>query len=129
MTLYELTEKQESGIVVYEDGIMVVNWSNYGDNCLPKMFDVAPVGFPEDNLSVEKEYEIEDVVKELEGSVWKDEETGDFHTNLNILYDANEDIANLFGIKDGEIVEVENTPAKVYILNNGVKVIAPDEWC
>ena len=126
LTLRKLTY-QESGIICYENkAVAVVNWSRYGEEEIPMYLDpIGMMGWSFENIFEGfKKYEVDDIRKELPGSIWKSEEDDDeicFDTDMNIVYDANQDLPQLF-------LSDKATTGTVYVLNNGFKVIAPDMW-
>ena len=101
-SLYAIT-RQESGIVLYPDGDMIItNW--VGIQGMPKLFATAVTGMGE-ALIVEGEPErIEDI-----GACLED-------TEHELLYDRNVDYGSLFG-----------ESGKLYRVNNAC-VFAPDSW-
>lgn len=111
MTLYELTG-QESGLLVADDEVLVVNWQSFEDDRMPIL---APGGFsvmawPEDEgflLQGEESYCM-DVPLLLE--------------NTTVIYDPNADVQRMFGSRDA-------VTAKVWTFPNGRMIIAPDGWC
>lgn len=135
---------QESGIIVYGDGsVIVLNWTQIGDNCLPAVFLGGIYGLPHEDIEVDETYHTEDVRDEIPGSIWvvevaewttKDAEERDgdsvLNTDIDILYDVNDDLPLLFGFdaSSGRQIEVEPVKGEVYILSNGAKVIAPADW-
>lgn len=131
MTLMDLTG-QESGIIVYEgNAVAVVNWQSMGENQFPMFGPLAGMmlGWPEsedvfDGVETEHVQDIRDVIP---GKVWLTGETdGDGNrvadTDLDIVHDANADLARLF------LVDTEPTAGTVYTLADGRCVIAPDGW-
>jgi len=103
-TLLEITG-QESGVVIYENGNMLIcNWASISG--LPRMDPIgyAPMGLNEELIVEEGPEEIPDIGEWL-----------DNHTH-NILYDFNGDYPQLWGCS-----------GKLYTVS-GVTVIAPDGW-
>ncbi len=95
--LQELTG-QESGIVLYENGGVVCNWSSIDG--YPRVFVNNVMGLGDDIPGVANEYRSE---------------------NLSVLIDV--DLIDC-GSGDSEIPEA----GQVYELEDGVIVIAPDDW-
>ena len=151
MTLYELT-KQESGIILFTSGeIIVTNWSQCEDDCIPHLSPFGTVmqwpcdgifdGLPkEDNADglaqlVEvgmynpyKSEHVDDVRDILPGKVWIDDD-GELDTDMNILSDDNNDIPALFVKIDDDRDPADITSADIYILSDGTKIIVPVGWC
>lgn len=124
MTVYELTG-QESGIVVYDSGeTLVVNWSQYDDNRLPKVFGaLGAFGWPEDEdifAGCEKRHVI-DIRDEIPGTMTIDED-GNVDCDIDIVIDENHDLVEIFLAAD------EPTAGEVYTLTDGTKIIAPSDW-
>ena len=125
MTLMELTG-HESGIIVYGDHTVgVFNWGTYDDNQLPVLSPIGtPMAWPEgDDVFVGvTESHLDDFRSEIPGSIWKEDELVD--TDLDIVYDENNDLVRLF-FENLDPMEYNGT---VYTLHDGRKIIAPDMW-
>ena len=115
-TLQELTG-QASGIVVYGEDVLVLNWA---DKC-------------PHSLKVTKKYKVSDVRSALPGEIV---EMGSqvFVENMHILHDDNNEILGLWGYriskKNELLVEstiVTPTSGTCYQIGSAL-VIAPDEW-
>ena len=136
MTLEELT-RQEAGIVVYPNSrtVGVFNWANCWDDEIPTLLGPLVFGAPmgEGRLLAKAKktaYRIEDLRQVIPGRIWMARnEDGKMclDTNLDVLYDANDDLPRLYLTKEGE-PNPEKTPALVYELENGAKIIAPEGW-
>ena len=135
----------ESGIIIYtneNERSEIVVASGYGsssaENALPVL---SPVGNftvwwkePEDaELVLEKE--VEDIRKEIPGSVWAVEGEGKkIDTDLDIVFDEFQDIPAIFGFRAGdadpELYKEYGYSGKVYRLTSrdDVKIIVPDFW-
>ncbi len=135
MTLYELTN-QESGIIVYNtesNSVAVLNWHSIGDNCMPilDLFGITMISSfwdeADDVFAGAKMQTVDDIRDMLPGSIWStgeiDEEDGMLilDTDLDIVYDANMDLINLF-------MSEEPTSGTAYTLKDGRVIIAPDGW-
>lgn len=129
MTLQELTG-HESGIVIYEDGsVAVYNWISCSENELPIVFPIPmPINWPEaedvfDDVTAKH---VDDIRDEIPGTIWIEEDVGDedLVTDLDIVYDENNDLVRLFL----EQLEPCDYMGTVYTLKDGRKIIAPDEW-
>lgn len=141
-TLRDLTG-QESGIVIYHDGdidrVIVCNWSQ---DCtrggLPVEFYGALVAWADDYY-VTAEKNVDDIRDEFRGVTI--DADGDLSADcLDIVYDCNDDIPALWGVKVSAraCVNTDNdgnyrpTGGKVYALTDNddadITVIAPDGW-
>lgn len=123
----------DAGIVVYDGtAVLVANWADMADNRLPAYLAHGIVfGWPFETISIEDRYKVEDIRDELPGTVWlSDDEENVLDTDLDIIYDEFGDIPALFGFDTGAGAMVLDHPTSgvVYILDNGIKIIAPDEW-
>jgi hypothetical protein len=124
VNLFELTGR-ESGIVIFDSGeIAVCRWSIEYEDTLPL------TTIPYKDLEVQEEYDVDDIRKELGGTVYRDEDTGKLDTDLPIIEDKFGDIAALFGfdLKWGTILSDKPTDGRVYILSDKTKIIAPYSW-
>ena len=104
MTLQDIT-KQESGIVLYGDGDMIIcNWSSIDG--MPRLDPTGstPLGLG-DALSVESD--AQDIT---DTGAWLDDR------QHNLIYDRNDDYAQLHG-QTGKLYSV-----------SGATVIAPGDW-
>lgn len=138
-TLEGLTN-QESGIVVRGNTVIVTNWTqSCPDGGLPLL---APWGcdliaWPEE-IEVSNEYNVADIRDALPGSILEDED-GLTADGMDIVFDANGDIPALWGYEvspglgasvmhddDGNLIP---TPGKVFELQDGTIIIAPEGWC
>ena len=125
MKLYDLTN-QESGIILYGGKTVgVFNWSRLEDNELPAVLldDVVVGDEQEDGYFDGAECtEVDDFRAILPGKFWADDENVEtFHTNMNIVYDAWNDLLRCC-TTDG------NYKARVFTLKSGVRVICPEEF-
>ena len=68
------------------------------------------------------ESHLDDFRSEIPGSIWKEDEMVD--TDLDIVYDENNDLVRLF-FENLDPMEYNGT---VYTLHDGRKIIAPDMW-
>ncbi len=133
-TLQELTG-QASGIVVYGEDVLVLNWA---DKCpsggLPAtdILGSMIVPYPH-SLKVTKKYKVSDVRSALPGEIV---EMGSqvLVENMHILHDDNNEILGLWGYriskKNELLVEstiVTPTSGTCYQIGSAL-VIAPDEW-
>jgi hypothetical protein len=138
-TLYDITG-QESGIVVYGDSVIVVNWASQCPNGgMPMM---APLGidgiieWPSGNNLISKPRKVKDIRERLPGVMESAEEDGETvikATGMHILYDINCDIPRLFGFlpDEGAGNEAEPTGGMIYSVKGescDAIVIAPDGW-
>jgi hypothetical protein len=134
--LQEITG-QESGIVVYEDAVIVANWSSY-ETGLPV---ISPFGtvmeWPEEQpLEVSEEYYVDDIRTVLPGTLV--EQDGEITADgMDILADDHGDIPALWGYEldhptaaplntdsNGNFIP---TPGMVYRINDAI-VVVPDGW-
>jgi hypothetical protein len=131
---------QESGIIIYDDEVIVTNWASYNSG-LPLMSPFGTViEWPDDEpLKVIKEYNVDDVRDVLPGALVATEEDGETfleYEGMEVLYDLNGDIPALWGydIGLGTVINTDEngnfapTSGKVYHVNNDVIVIAPHGW-
>lgn len=135
MTLEELTG-QESGIVVYDDGdIIVCNWSSYGVGALPVIVnDMIPIAldkYPE-GFEVASVDSLNDIREALPGKIWVTEidDNGRIHldSDLSVVWDPKCDILRLYLDGSDERNETNCTSGKVYTINDDTKIIVPDGW-
>lgn len=136
-TLQELTG-QESGIVFYEDGtIIVTNWAYSCPNGGVPIVDFLGtnlIAFPEEKFNVVEEYHVDDIRDVLPGIKFNnDGEIMEF--DADIAYDIHDDIMSLFGYEyegdtDNYVKKTNEkpTPGKVYELSNNATIIAPHLW-
>lgn len=130
MDLLELTG-QESGIIIYDNTVIVINWASY-DTRLPV---ISPLG------SVDEHY-VNDIREALPGKVIisDDQEEGRvIIVGMEILADLHGDIPALWGydIDTGAVLgatimrdedgRLKPTPGMVYHVNDAT-VIAPEGW-
>lgn len=144
-TLLEITG-QEAGIVVYDDKIIVVNWSSVcPDGGMPVMspFNTVmcwPVG---DEIEVLSEDYIDDIRKALPGKIvenGKDEDGNLIITSegMEILSDENMDVPALWGYdcgdayinqdETGKFIPTGGTVLTVKYAEDEAKIIVPDGW-
>lgn len=128
MTLQELTGKN-SGLVLYDrKTVGVYNWESMGGNTIPAL---SPVGLPintchsEDVFSGVREEHIDDVRELFDGTVWYDAFYEDVATDIDVVYDVNNDIARLF--LDNRLT-ADDYKGTAYYLTNGMIVVAMDAW-
>lgn len=143
-TLYEITN-QESGIVMYNDQIIVTNWINSCPNGgLPIMSPINTLmEFPqEEELKIIEQYNVDDVRTVLSGKIVEEgiNEDGNIILQIEgmkILEDYHGDIFSLWGydIGCGSFVDKDEngkvipTAGTIYRLQDDVVIIAPDGWC
>jgi hypothetical protein len=123
-TLLEITG-QESGIVVYDNKVIVCNWAQEcSDGGLPVAGPINNflLAWPQE-LEVSKEYEVDSVLDALPSE-----------DDMEILADFNSDIPALYGIENDDAIvnkdengNLEPTEGKVYHINDAI-VIAPYGW-
>ena len=123
----------ESGIVVYgERSIGVFNWVGCPDGAVPF---VSPFGEPifmpvgGDDAEIKHVASSDDVREYLPGAVWADGD--EIATDMDITYDANEDIPALWGYGEPkDVYEVENKPyaGDVWEITGGTKIITLKLW-
>ncbi len=125
MTLFELTG-HEAGIIVYGDNTVgVFNWGTYDDNQIPIL---SPIGFPmawpepSDVFGGFNETYSDDFRSEIPGSIWI--EDGEVATDLDIVYDENNDLLRLFL----ENLDADEYNGHIFTLKDGRKIIAPLTW-
>jgi hypothetical protein len=140
-TLYELTS-QECGIVVYNTGVIVTNWSNTcRDGGLPRMApgNLGIIAWP-DEIAVIKEYRVTDIRDALPGTIVEVESDNEGQTlletdGMDIVYDRFGDIPALWGwdtglgacINKDDSGNLAPTEGRVFELDGAI-VIAPDGW-
>lgn len=135
----------EAGIIIYTNEnerseIVVASGyeSSSSENALPVLSQVGnfPIWWkePEDaELVLEKE--VEDIRKEIPGSVWAiEDEESKIDTDLDIVWDEFNDIPAIFGFRAGDadpgLYSKYGYSGKVYRLTSreDVKIIVPDFW-
>lgn len=128
MTLQELTGK-DAGLVLYNRRTVgVYNWESMGENTIPAL---SPVGLPisvcqgEDIFAGVREEHVDDVRKLFDGTVWYDAFYEDVATDIDVVYDANNDIVRLF--IDNRLT-ADDYKGTAYHLSNGVIIVAMDAW-
>lgn len=137
--LFELTG-QESGIVIYGESVLVVNWMvECRDGWLPVLSSIGTVmEWPEDKpLEVTSFERIDDIRDMLPGTISAD---GDevIAVDMDIVYDYYNDLAALWGYEVGNATVIRDddanllpTEGKVYRIerdDDTAIVIAPDGW-
>jgi len=136
LSLMDITG-QESGIVVYDDEVIVTNWSQYDPDRLPAVFAGAVIAWPQDGpLEVAEEWHIDDVRDALPGKIVRFGKDEIDVEGMTILADDYGDIPALWGFDIGAGAYIDRdtarnlvpTPGMVYRLENAI-VIAPDGWC
>lgn len=136
LTLYEITG-QEAGIVCYDNKVIVCNWSSdCGNGGLPTIISPTKtiMSWPQE-LSVEKEWYLDDIRDALPGIVVYDAESNEIACeDMDILSDDYFDIPALWGIDCGmATVNTDDngalipTGGRCYKINDAI-VIAPDGW-
>lgn len=125
MTLRELTN-HEAGIIVYGGNTVgVFNWGNCDDNQIPVL---SPLGLPmpwpeaDDVFDDVTEAAVKDIRTAIPGRIWL--ENGEAETDLDIVYDPNNDLPRLFL----EQLDKMDYECYVYTLKDGREIIAPDMW-
>ena len=139
LNLRELTGGQKSGILVYDENVIVCNWE--GQQGLPHVtfsYDLALIDGSEVELTEVKR--LEDIRQALPGTMEYDEETFEPRPRgMKILHDSVHDIPALFGYSSdwgaqadlNEDGSVNPTAGTCYRLEKGgetVLVIAPEGW-
>lgn len=137
LSLMDITG-QESGIVVYDDEVIVTNWSQYDPDRLPVLSPIGTVmAWPQDEpLKVIEEYHVDDVRDALPGKIVRVAENEIATEGMEIVSDENGDIPALWGFDIGAGAYIDRdtagnlipTSGTVYCLENAI-VIAPDGWC
>ena len=135
----------ESGIIIYtkEDGQPeVIVAAGYGSACAENALPaLAPAGgltiwWPEPkDAELVFDREVEDIRKEIPGSVWAIEGEDDkIDTDLDIVLDEFNDIPAIFGFKAGDadpdLYNEYGYSGAVYHLTSrdDVKIVVPDFW-
>ena len=98
---------QESGIIVYDDEVIICNWSSSDLDGLPRLFEPLGLISLKDKFNAEKVEYCENLLNELDGK--------------NVIYDFNNDfetLSNTGGMKFNIYVD-GNIQAVVYM---------PDDW-
>lgn len=138
-SLQELTGGQESGILIYDENVLVCNWA--GQKGLPHVTFSYDVALTDGSLvELTEVMHLDDIRTVLPGTVEYDDETDTLQSvGMKILHDEVNDIDALFGYssaygaraklnKDGSI---RPTPGICYRLESGgetVLVVAPEDW-
>ena len=123
MTLFEMTN-HESGIIVYPDGgVMVANWANCEDGCLPVL---DPMGFGtldmfEYDAPLDKDV-TEESFKDALKLIPYDKDEEEQEINIDVIYDPHNDLTQLFSSKEKE-------SGIAYTLSDGTKILAISSWC
>lgn len=140
MNLMEITG-QESGIVIYDDKVIVANWSSYHTG-LPVMSPWNMVmEWPVEGLEVTEEYYVNDIREALPGKIaavgMEDGKRLIEVEDMEILADDHGDICALWGhdigAGAGAVINTDSagnlvpTPGTVYHINDAI-VIAPEGW-
>lgn len=138
--LMEITG-QESGIVVYDDKVIVTNWASY-ESGLPMMSPFNTVmEWPAEELEVKEEYSVDDIRKALPGKIvvagMEDGKKMLEVEDMEILADDHGDICALWGydigIGVGAVINTDDagdlapTPGMIYHIDDAI-VIAPEGW-
>ena len=117
MTLMELTG-HEAGIIVYENGdVIVVNWNQCDDDCVPVL---APAGdmvinFPREGyIERAKESQFDDIRPILQGKT--------------VLLDEFNDIERLMSDKPDKYGMMPDRHGKKYIFEDGTEVYTFADW-
>lgn len=112
LSLTDLTQ-QESGIVVYDNSVLVVNWWAQCPQGLPRIFAGVVIGVPgpDSDATPSDAIHIDDIREALP----------DFD-DMDVVYDYNDDITDLY-TDNAEIM-----PGRVWTIGD-VVIIAPDGWC
>jgi hypothetical protein len=109
--IYDFTEGQESGIVVYPNGETIIcNWSDQSLKGLPRVLSFGKLIGLGEKIKLIKTQKM----------TWEDIEKW-AETDIKIIYDYNDDawiLPDTYGI--GYEIEAGGTTALVY---------APDGWC
>lgn len=124
----------EAGIIVYGDNsVGVYNWTSCSDHVLPLLSPFGtPINWPkdvDDGAEITHVDHVDDVRNYLPGTVF--DEGGQIATNMDIVYDENEDIPGLFGFGPaaGSYEGCENPySGDIWTLPTGEKVITIDLW-
>lgn len=129
MTLQELTGK-DSGIVLYNrKTVGVYNWADADENAIPVLSPDGLLPFSvcqgEDVFAGVREEHVDDVRELFDATVWYDAFYGDIATDIDIVYDANNDITRLF--LDNRLT-ADDYEGTAYHLANGMIIVAMDAW-
>ena len=125
--------KHEAGIIVYSgNSVAVYNWASCDDNRVPML---SPFGQPiewlqnvADDATLVHVCSADDVRDYLPGTVFM--EDSELHTDMDIVYDANDDMPALFGFGPNASDYDGDKPYKgdVWRLPGGETVITIDTW-
>lgn len=110
LSLTNLTQ-QESGIIVYDNSIIVVNWWAQCPQGLPRVFAGTIIGIPDPDATPSDAVHVDDIREIL-----PDPE------DMDVVYDYNNDIPELYADN------AEITSGRAWTIGD-VVVIAPDGWC
>lgn len=131
----KLETGHETGIIVFDGGtVSVVNWAECNDNTLPMVVSnlpyAGPISWPWEYTILTLDHKTDDIREGLPGTIWM-EEDGTYASDMDIIYDDNMDLKNLF-LGRPQPWELKG---KVYTLLYGNtssryegKVIVPDCW-
>ena len=118
MTLMELTA-HEAGIIVYENGdVIVTNWNQCDDDCVPAL---APVGDMLINFPREEGY-IERAKESIFGDIRP------ILQNKTVLLDEFDDIERLMSDKPDKYGMIPDRHGKKYIFEDGTEVYTFADW-
>ena len=118
MTLMELTG-HEAGIIVYENGdVIVVNWNQCDDDCVPVLGPVGDmlISFPREEEYIErgKKSNFGDIRPILQGKT--------------VLLDEFGDIKRLMSDKPDQYGMMPDRHGKKYIFEDGVEIYVFPDW-
>lgn len=112
LSLTNLTQ-QESGIVVYDNSVLVVNWQTQCPQGLPRVFAGVVIGVPgsDPDAAPSNPIHVDDIRDVLPDP-----------DDMDVVYDHNDDISELYA------GNAEVTSGRVWHIGDAT-VIAPDGWC
>lgn len=127
----------EAGIIIFENNsVTVCNWQECDDNQLPLLLPISPAPMPwtfNGEHKIVRAEDCDDIREKLPGTVWIDGENI-AKTDIEINYDANNDLPALFGIHvgnaDPEIYQ-GNKPYKGTVWRLGdenITILTIDSW-
>ena len=94
----------EAGIIIFENNsVTVCNWQECDDNQLPLLLPISSTPMPwtfDGKHKLVRAEDCDDIRGKLPGTVWIDSENA-VQTDIEINYDANDDLPALFGIHVG----------------------------
>ena len=96
--------EHEAGIIIFDNNsVTVCNWQECDDNQLPLLLPIVSTPMPwtfDGKHKLVRAEDCDDIRSKLPGTVWIDGENA-VQTDIEINYDANDDLPALFGVYAG----------------------------